>query len=67
GRVRSVLPHTPILVGSGITEDNLTRYLARSDGALVGSSVKTQGIESAVDPQKAQRLARILHAGSHPH
>ncbi|VVM05085.1 BtpA/SgcQ family protein [Methylacidimicrobium tartarophylax] len=66
-RVRSVLPHTPILVGSGITEDNLMRYLAPSDGALVGSSVKTQGIESAVDPQKAQRLARILHAEFPPH
>ncbi|MDD4932023.1 MAG: BtpA/SgcQ family protein, partial [Methylacidiphilaceae bacterium] len=65
-RVRSVLPHTPILVGSGTTEDNLLRYLAASDGALVGSSVKAQGIESPVDPRKAGRLARILHAGSHP-
>ena len=66
-RVRSVLPHTPILVGSGITEENLPRYLGPCDGALVGSSVKTQGIESAVDPQKARRLARILHAELPPH
>ncbi|WP_020494184.1 BtpA/SgcQ family protein [Verrucomicrobium sp. 3C] len=66
-RVRRVLPQTPILVGSGITEKNCFGYLAASDGVLVGSSVKACGIESPVDPQKVERLARILHAGFHPH
>lgn len=61
-RIRRILPLTPILVGSGVTEENLPNYLSASDGALVGSSVKTQTIESPVDPGKVERLARLLHA-----
>ncbi len=61
-RIRGVLPRTPILIGSGITEENLPRYLATCDGALVGSSVKEQGIASPVDPNKVQRLAHRFHA-----
>lgn len=60
-RVRSALPCTPVLVGSGITEANLARYLPAADGFLVGSFVKEGGIESPVDREKVRRLARLFH------
>ncbi|VVM05068.1 Putative sgc region protein SgcQ [Methylacidimicrobium cyclopophantes] len=60
-RVRSVLPLTPILAGSGIHEKNLQRYLAASDGVLVGSSAKEQAIDTPVDRRKVEKLTRLLH------
>ncbi|MGD9896050.1 MAG: BtpA/SgcQ family protein [Candidatus Methylacidiphilaceae bacterium] len=61
-RLRKVLPHTPLLVGSGIAVDNLPRYLSACDGVLVGSSVKALGIETRVEPEKVRSVARLLHA-----
>jgi membrane complex biogenesis BtpA family protein len=49
------LVDAPILVGSGLTAENASRYAA-ADGAIVGTSVKTEG---AVD---ANRVAAVVRA-----
>jgi len=47
----------PLFVGSGVTEGNLHLY-RRSDGAIVGSSVRRRGVAGApIDPGAARRLA----------
>lgn len=52
----------PVLVGSGITPDNLARY-ARADGFIVGSSVKRGGVWSApLDAQAVKDVARAFEA-----
>ncbi len=50
----------PVLVGSGVTPDNLGRYAA-ADGLIVGSWVKQGGLWSApLEPARAVALARAL-------
>lgn len=44
----------PLLVGSGLRADNAAQFAA-ADGAIVGTSLKTDG---RVDPEKVQALAR---------
>jgi uncharacterized protein len=42
--VRAVLPSTPIYVGSGATEANLSSLLAIANGAIIGTAAKMDGI-----------------------
>ncbi len=52
-------PGVPVLVGSGVDEDNAAALLEYSDGAIVGTSLKVDGIVSnPVDPQRVRELAR---------
>jgi membrane complex biogenesis BtpA family protein len=47
----------PVLVGSGVTPENLARYAA-ADGLIVGSSVKREGLWSnALDPARVKAVA----------
>ena len=47
----------PLLAGSGISPDNIERYLPLCDGAIIGSCLKKDGcLENPVDPQRAQEL-----------
>ena len=56
--VRRAVPDGFVLVGSGITESNVTRILEHADGAIVGTSIKKEGIVSKpVDPDRVRRLA----------
>ena len=34
----------PVIIGSGLTVDNAKRLMAAADGAIVGSSVKVDGV-----------------------
>jgi hypothetical protein len=46
----------PILMGSGTTEDNIADFLQFADGAIVGSSLKIDGVaENPVDLKRVQR------------
>ncbi len=57
--VRQAAPGVPVLVGSGVDEDNSEALLEYADGAIVGTSLKVDGIVSnPVDPQRVRRLAR---------
>jgi hypothetical protein len=56
----------PVLVGSGVTAENLARYAA-ADALIVGSSAKRQGLWSEpVDPDRARALARAFAATAGP-
>lgn len=46
----------PVLMGSGTTAENIAEFLHYADGAIVGSSLKVDGIaENPVDPQRVRR------------
>jgi len=56
---KSAVPDSPVLIGSGLSEDNVVTLAPRADGAIVGTSVKLGGITTEpVDPECAGRLAR---------
>jgi membrane complex biogenesis BtpA family protein len=57
--VRSELPDAPLLVGSGLTADNAADFAA-ADGAIVGTSIKTDGV---VDAARVEAVVRAFKAG----
>ena len=62
-RVRRVCPHTPLLIGSGITAANAAAYLRHADALIVGSSLKRDGdVRAPVDARRVAALARVLPA-----
>ena len=59
--VRRAVPDGFILVGSGINESNVWRILEHADGAIVGTSLKREGlVANPVDPNRVRRLADIF-------
>lgn len=54
--VRRELTDTPLLVGSGLTADNAAQF-ADADGAIVGTSIKTDGV---VDPARVEAVVRAF-------
>ena len=60
--VKEAVPEgTPVLVGSGVTEENIGAYLEWADGVIVGTSVKVDGVVS--NPVDQERVARLVSAG----
>ena len=61
--VRRAVPDGFVLVGSGINEHNVWRILEHADGAIVGTSLKTEGIvTNPVDPDRVRRLTEIFES-----
>ncbi|CAI8033500.1 Photosystem I biogenesis protein BtpA [Geodia barretti] len=59
--VRRAVPDGFVLVGSGINDHNVWRILEHADGAIVGTSLKKEGIvTNPVDPERVSRLAEIF-------
>jgi len=55
---------TPILIGSGLTAENLPRFLPLADAFIVGSDAKVDGNwANPVCPQRAARLAKACRGG----
>jgi membrane complex biogenesis BtpA family protein len=50
----------PILMGSGTTADNIADFLQYADGAIVGSSLKVDGV--AENPVDVKRVRRYMAA-----
>ena len=47
----------PLLIGSGVTEENVGDILARADGVIVASSLKVDGVWwNPVDPARARQF-----------
>lgn len=52
----------PVLVGSGITPENLSQYLPFADAFIVGSAFKQDGHwANALDPERIRRLLEALN------
>jgi predicted TIM-barrel enzyme len=50
----------PILMGSGTTTENIADFLQYADGAIVGSSLKVDGV--AENPVDVERVKRYMEA-----
>ena len=62
-RVKGVTPDVPVLVGSGVNEDNVEAFLGIADGVIVGTSLKTDAmVHNPVDRERVNRLARRIKA-----
>jgi membrane complex biogenesis BtpA family protein len=56
-RVRGAVGAVPVLVGSGVTPDNVAELLGVADAAIVGTFVKRDGdVRNPVDPARVRRL-----------
>ena len=63
--VKRAVPGVPLLVGSGIDERNVERYLSLADGAIVGTSLKVDGlIHNPVDLERVKRLGALFRQAS---
>lgn len=58
-RVKESVPDRPILIGSGLTSRNAAELLREADGAIVGTSLKEDGVtERPVDEMRVRELVR---------
>jgi membrane complex biogenesis BtpA family protein len=56
-RVKEVAGEAPVLVGSGVTVDTIRALLTYADGAIVGTSLKVDGlVRNPVDPKRVKGL-----------
>ncbi len=56
--------HLPVLVGSGVTEDNIVAILSRTNGAIVASSLKVAGVWwNPVEKERVTRFVERAAAG----
>ena len=61
-RVRRVCPRAKILLGSGITVENVREFLRFADGVIVGTSLKRAGkLDNPVDPKRVAALRRAMN------
>lgn len=59
-RVRRVCPTAKILLGSGVTAENVREY-AQADGFIVGTSLKRNGrVSNPVDPKRVSQLRKAI-------
>lgn len=55
--VRAAVPDCPLLLGSGVTLDNLDDYSELTDAVIVGTSLKTDG---RIDPARVRAMVAAL-------
>jgi len=61
--LRVALPGCPLLLGSGVTCENLPAYADLADGFIVGTSLKTDG---RVDPDRVRAMVAATGRGKDP-
>jgi membrane complex biogenesis BtpA family protein len=60
-RVRRICPAIKVLLGSGVTLENVRDFLPAADGFIVGSSLKAAGrLSNPVDPKRVAALVRAI-------
>jgi membrane complex biogenesis BtpA family protein len=60
---RQAVPDRLLLVGSGVDLSNAQQLLKHADGAIVGTSLKRDGlISNPIDPNRAKGLADVIHS-----
>ena len=61
-RVRVACPNVKILLGSGVSLENVRDFISLADGFIVGSSLKSGArLNNPVDPKRVAALARAVH------
>ena len=59
--VRKAVPEGFILVGSGVDESNARKLLSLADGAIVGTSLKHDGVVgNRLDPERVKGMAELI-------
>ena len=71
-RARAAVPDRPILIGSGLDTGNVSELLPLSDGAILGTALKVDGVtEGPVDRMRVREMVRsgtrVAIAPSLPH
>ncbi len=60
-RVKRVTPETPVLIGSGVTPENVKALFEYADGAIVGTYFKVKGLtQNPVDPKRVRKLMSVV-------
>jgi predicted TIM-barrel enzyme len=63
-QARELAGDTPILLGSGTTEQNIAAFMEVADGVIVGSSIKQDGeIANPVDVNRVRRFVAAARGG----
>ena len=60
---RTALPDTPIAIGGGVTQANVTEALDVADVAIIGSALEEHPFTGPVSPTKARALAEAAGGG----
>ena len=61
--VRRAVPDRPLLVGSGVDAANAAKFLAHADGAIVGTSLKKDGvITNPIDLERVKATAAAFRS-----
>jgi membrane complex biogenesis BtpA family protein len=61
-RATKALPEFPVLVGSGVNEENVAELLSVADGLIVGTSLKEDGITTnPVDVARVRQLMALVN------
>ncbi len=59
--VKELLPHRPLLVGSGCTIENVKEFFKYADGAIVGTYFKVKGItQNPVDVERVKKFMAVV-------
>lgn len=56
--VRKVVNSVPLIVGGGVDEQSIEEVLAKADGVIVSSSLKSDDVSNTWDVEKIRRLAK---------
>uniref|UniRef100_A0A832I903 BtpA/SgcQ family protein n=1 Tax=Pseudothermotoga hypogea TaxID=57487 RepID=A0A832I903_9THEM len=58
-KVKEVITDVPVIVNTGVREDNVQELLSIADGVIVGTGLKRDGITwNPVDPERVRRFMR---------
>jgi len=57
--VKQAVPDRPVLVGSGVHQENLKSFLSVADGVIVGTCLKRSArTENPLDPDRVRAFVR---------
>jgi membrane complex biogenesis BtpA family protein len=60
---KEAVPDTPVIANTGVRADRIAEIFNVADGAIVGTSLKVEGITwNPVDPDRANRLMEAARA-----
>jgi membrane complex biogenesis BtpA family protein len=60
-RAKEVSGSLPVILGSGVSPDNLVELLSIADGAIIGSHFKKDGVyTNPIDPSRVEELVNIV-------